>query len=152
MVANPYLQYQKTTIDTATPERLLIQLYDGLIRFLHQAEQAIDANASAQAHNHLVRAQDILVELMSTLNMDAGPIAQQLMLLYDYAHRRLVEANLRKDGVQVAEVRGLMETLRDGWVQAALQLRQQQGVAAAAQPSPVVQPAAGASPRMGTLG
>ena len=92
-------------------------LYNGAIRDLDTAIQRIAEKDFETAHNRLVRAQDIITEFMCTLNMDYE-ISGKLLALYEYLHRRLVEANARKDAEIINEVRGFLIELRDTWQEA----------------------------------
>lgn len=120
LAGNPYAQYQQAQVDTASPERLLLMLYEGMIRFLNTGRKAIVERKPDIAHHNLVRAQDILVELMATLNMkDGGEIAQNLFDLYDYLNGRLTQANLEKSVGIVDEVLGFVRDLHEAWIVAA---------------------------------
>ncbi|ADG07467.1 flagellar export chaperone FliS [Kyrpidia tusciae] len=115
--------YRNTAVQTAAPDRLLLMLYDGLIQFLEAAKRALVEGRRADAHAFLLRSQDILRELTVTLKMDYE-ISHSLAALYDYYHRRLVEANVTKDPVPVEEVLEQVRELREAWANAALALRQ----------------------------
>ncbi len=108
--------YGGAQISTAPQKKLLLMLYDGAVTNLMVAEKAIESKDYETVHHKLVKTQDILVELMATLNFDAGgEIAGQLYRLYDYFHWSLVQANVKKDSVLVAEVRTYLEELRSSW-------------------------------------
>lgn len=99
---------------TASPEELVMMLYNGIIRFVNEAKQAIDDKNIEGAHNSITRAQDIVLELMSTLDMQYD-ISKNLYSIYDYISRRLIEANLKKDKVALDEVESLVSDLKDTW-------------------------------------
>ncbi|MDK2806673.1 MAG: flagellar secretion chaperone FliS [Thermoanaerobacterium sp.] len=99
---------------TASPEELVMMLYNGIIRFVNEAKQAIDDRNIEGAHNSITRAQDIVLELMSTLDMQYD-ISKNLYSIYDYISRRLIEANLKKDKVALDEVESLVSDLKDTW-------------------------------------
>ncbi|MCD6363809.1 MAG: flagellar export chaperone FliS [Synergistetes bacterium] len=120
-----YEQYRQMQIQTAKPEQLLLMLYDGAINFLKKAKVAIEEKNIEEAHTSLIRAQDILAELMSSLNMDVGEIALNLFRLYEYMHYRLVEANVRKDIEPIDEVLGLFQGLKEAWEEAIKKLREE---------------------------
>ncbi len=113
---NPYARYQQIQTETADGLDLVIMLYRGAIRMLGQAEEAITAGVNADAHNWLLRVQEIIRELDLTLNLDAGEIAVNLQRLYAYMTERLIEANISKDREPVLEVRGLLNDLLDAWL------------------------------------
>lgn len=112
-------QYKEQAVITATPEEILIMLYDGAIRFLTTARKGIETGDIEKSHNNLIKAQRIITELMCSLDMAiGGETAQNLFRLYDYLHFRLVEANLKKDATMVDEVLGHLRSLRETWHQA----------------------------------
>ena len=120
---NLYAQYQQTQIETAPPERLLLMLYDGAIRFGNTAKLAIENKDTQGANNYCIKVQNILTELMVTLRMDVGgDIAQNLFDLYEYMLHRMVQANVNKDPKPVEEVVGHLKELREAWGQAAKNL------------------------------
>ncbi|MEQ8175983.1 MAG: flagellar export chaperone FliS [Syntrophomonadaceae bacterium] len=115
--ANVYDQYRRTKVETLTPGKLLLMLYDGALNNIKQAREAIAARDIARAHQHIIKTQDIVVELMATLNMDY-PISTSLYRLYDYLHNRLVESNINKDPAILDEVEAMMDELRQTWDEA----------------------------------
>jgi flagellar protein FliS len=123
---NPYQQYRQQQVNTATPDKLLIMLYDGAIRFCSQAKMAIENKQFEQSHVNLTKAQNIIVEFMTTLNMDYE-ISQNLYSLYDYLYNRLVEANIKKDTAIIDEVVGFLTDLRKTWAEAAAKLKAENG-------------------------
>ena len=120
-----YSAYQTNSISTSKPEELTLMLYNGLVRFIMQAQNAIETKDNEKAHHDIVRAQDIIIEFESTLDMQYE-ISHNLMLLYDYMHRRLVEANIKKDKAILDEVLRFATELRDTWSQA-MKLAKEQG-------------------------
>lgn len=129
MQANPYEQYRQTAVETASPERLIIMLYDGAVKFISQAKISMNEGNIEETNKALFKTQDIISELMIGLNMEAGEIAQNLYNLYDYFQRRLVEANTKKDAGILDEVLGHLLELRETWVAAAAKLKASPGTA-----------------------
>ena len=121
---NPYQQYQQQSVMTASPGELVVMLYNGCIRFIKQAMECINNKDLLEAHTAIIRAQDIIVEFMSTLDMKYE-VSKNLMALYDYLHRRLIEANIRKDVAILEEVLGFVTELRDTWAEAVKITRKQ---------------------------
>lgn len=116
MAANPYQQYQTTQVKTASTGDLVLLLYDGAIRFLARAELAIGEHRLDAAGADIVRGQDIVLELMSGLEMEqGGELAANLRDLYLYMYQTLVKANLRKDVEQVRLVVRLLDRVRGAW-------------------------------------
>ena len=129
MQANPYKQYRQTAVETASPERLIIMLYEGAVKFINQAKISMHEENIEETNKALIKAQDIISELMIGLNMEAGEIAQNLYNLYDYFKQRLVEANTKKDDAILDEILGHLVELRDTWIEAAAKLKASSGVA-----------------------
>lgn len=121
---NAYDQYKENSVYTASPEELTLMLYNGLVKFLMQAQMALNDKNIEKANKSIIRAQDIISEFRCTLDMKYD-IAHQLDLLYDYMYRRLVDANIKKDGAIVEEVLGFAKELRDTWEQAMKIAKQQ---------------------------
>lgn len=118
--ANPYLQqYKKSQVETATPEQLLILLYDGAIQFLNKAKNAVENGDIGQCTSNLFSAQKIILEFMNTLDMEnGGDLAQSLYGLYGYLYKTLVKANISQDLQKIDEVLTFLSNLRDTWQKA----------------------------------
>jgi flagellar secretion chaperone FliS len=114
---NPNEIYQRNQVLTAKSEELTLYLYSGAIKFLNQAKLAIEKKEPAKAHTFIMKTQDILTELMVTLNMEVE-ISNSLYSLYDYMKQRLVEANLSKNIEILKEVEGMVQELKTTWAQA----------------------------------
>lgn len=123
---NPYTRqaqhYQRQQIETASPEQILILLYEGAIKFLMLARQAYEnpEKRNIQAyHNNLIRAQAIIMEFMNSLDMEiGGEVAKNLYALYEYLHYRLVQANIKKDVTMIDEVLNHLRQLKVTWEEA----------------------------------
>ncbi|MGG1664394.1 flagellar export chaperone FliS [Brevibacillus sp. NRS-1366] len=113
----PAQAYQSNSVTTATPGELTLMLYNGALKFIKQAKAAIDNKKWDKANEYNTKAQDIISELIITLNRQY-PVAEQMLLLYEYLQRRLVEANIKKDIEILEEVEGLVVEFRDTWKQA----------------------------------
>ncbi|MBC7341680.1 MAG: flagellar export chaperone FliS [Clostridia bacterium] len=110
--------YQENQVQTLSQEKLVLMLYDGLLRFLGQAQEALKLNRLDQVNSSLCRAEDIVLELIMGLDYSAGPIAGSLGSLYDFMYRELLRANLKKDPQAIGGVQRLVAELRDAWMQA----------------------------------
>ncbi|MDI6869881.1 MAG: flagellar export chaperone FliS [Bacillota bacterium] len=119
---DPQAKYLQVQVQTATPEMLVTMLYDGMIRFLRQAKANLTSHKIPEANYFLIRAEDIIAELNSCLDMSREPVAGSLRNLYEYMLRRLVEANLKKDLAIIDEVIGMSLELREAWVEAVKQV------------------------------
>jgi len=117
---NQYIkQYQKSNIETASREQILIMLYDGCIQFLNKAKLAFPDKNYEEIHNNLMGAQRILNEFINTLDHDVNPqLSANLQSLYEYFIRRLVQANVKHQIEPVEEVLRLVKNLRNTWAKA----------------------------------
>lgn len=124
MINNPYKAYSTAQAVTAAPEDLTLMLYNGALRFLTKSIAAVEEKNIEQANNNILKVQDIVLELMSTLKMEFE-VSNNLMTLYDFMYRHLVEANVKKDKKNLEEVYALIEQLRDTWSEAMKVARKQ---------------------------
>ena len=117
---NPYAAqsnaYRESAVLTASPEQLVVMLYDGAIRFLRQGETAMAEQAWGHTNERLQLAEEIIDELLSTLNMEAGEVAERLQAIYAFCRRCLIEARLERSPVKVGHVIRLLGDLREAWV------------------------------------
>jgi flagellar protein FliS len=118
--------YQATQISTATKEQLLLITYDIGIRSCRMAAAALEPGESQDfdvAHRETLRAQEVIRELMVTLNTEkGGEMAQNLMRLYDYMYQLLVEANVKKESKNIHTVLTMLEDLKATWEEALMKL------------------------------
>ncbi|MEC1178864.1 flagellar export chaperone FliS [Metasolibacillus meyeri] len=117
--------YKQNSVTTASPGDLTLMLYNGCLKFLIKSKRAIEEKNFEEKNTNILKAQAIIAELMSTLNMDIE-ISKQILPLYEYMNRRLVEANTKNDVEIVEEVEGLMTEFRDTWKEVLKITRQQQ--------------------------
>lgn len=115
MQSSAYQNYHKQEIEGASKGKIVLLLIEGTIKFLRKASKGVDEKNIQEAHNNIIRAENIIYELMSTLNMDAGEISENLMKLYDFMIWQLIEANKDKDKSKIESVINLMIPLRDAW-------------------------------------
>jgi len=114
----PANAYREIQIKTANQIRLIVMLYDGAIRHINLA---VDAFAEGHrrydaVNSHVIAAQDILSELMASLDFEKGGVlAKNLFSIYSFMGRRLLEGNLAKDKAPLMEVKKLLGDLRDSW-------------------------------------
>ncbi|MEA4878140.1 flagellar export chaperone FliS [Aminobacterium sp. MB27-C1] len=123
-------KYITTQIQTASKEQLLLITYDIGIKKCRLAERSLLNKDLEQANENILKAQNVVRELMITLNMEAGgDVASSLMALYDYIYRQLVEANVQKSPDLVAQARGMLEELRTTWEEAIEKLAEERSKA-----------------------
>ena len=141
--------YFRTRIMTATPEQLQLMLYDGALRFGEQARPALLARNYAQSFNLISRVQKIVAELTGSLKRDVAPsVCDKLTALYNYAYRKLIEANIHHRIEALDEAMRVLRYQRETWVMLMNKLTQQKAAQAAATldiPAPNEQMEAGIS-------
>lgn len=117
---NAYLnQYQNNQVMTASPEQILIMLYDGAIRFVRQAMLGIETGDLKSKLTGISKALNILTEFRQTLDHKiGGKLATDLDALYEYMARELIKANVQNSRGPLKTVEGLLVGLRETWMKA----------------------------------
>jgi flagellar protein FliS len=109
--------YRQTQVQSRTPLELVVMLYDGALKFLHQARAAIERNDIAARRDASSRALAIINELQSTLNMaEGGEIAQRLDELYGFTNARILQAAADNSVVPLDDAIRVLGMLRESWV------------------------------------
>ena len=114
MLANNYQKYQQNAVFTASPQELTLMLYNGAIKFCNMSKEMLDQNNLEKANYFILKVQDIVQELLITLD-DKYDISQEMRVLYDYILQLLIQANIYKDEVKLLEARELLVNFRDLW-------------------------------------
>ena len=115
-MTNPYKQYQKTQVVTASREKILLMLYEGAIRFTKQARAAMNDKKIADKGKAISKATAIISELMATLDFKVGgQLAQVLENLYIFMIDKLIEANVYNKIECLDDVERLLNTLYSAW-------------------------------------
>lgn len=112
-----YQVYQTNQIKTLSQEKLVLLMFDGAVKFAQLARQSLAREDHEQSNYYLKRTGDIIIELKVSLDLRYD-VAKNLNALYNYMHRRVVDANVRKDEAACVEVLLLLGELRDAWRQA----------------------------------
>jgi flagellar protein FliS len=113
-------RYLRDSISTASPAKLLIMLYDRLIVDLAQGEEALRSGDRERANDRLTHAQEIVLELRTSLDVEAWSGAPGLANLYGWLLTELIGANIAREADRVTACRVLVEPLRDAWNEAAV--------------------------------
>ncbi|SHN42001.1 flagellar export chaperone FliS [Cryptosporangium aurantiacum] len=113
-------RYLAESITTASPARLLVMLYDRLVLDITQGEEAIRDGNRAVAAERLMHAQEIVSELLATLDLTAWDGAENVAALYRWMLQELVQANIKQDAGKAASTKELASELRDAWREAAM--------------------------------
>jgi flagellar protein FliS len=121
---NPYAAaraaYTESSVLSATPERLVVMLYDGAIRFLYAGAAAAREGRRDVARDRLRRAQAVIDELNRSLDMSQGQIARNLRDLYSFCSRHLIDSTLNGNPEGYEEIARLLAELREAWDQSSL--------------------------------
>ena len=119
---NPTLlrsKYVNDSVDTMSPGRMIVALYDRLLLDLVRGEQAIAANDIPATNEHLTHAQAIVMSLYESLDVERWPGGRNLGALYLFVQTELMSANVEKSATKVTSCRELLQPLRDAWREAA---------------------------------
>lgn len=122
---NPYQAYQQNSVTTASPGELTSMLYTGCLKFIGKAKVAIESNNIEERNINIQKAQNIVRELMVTLNMDYD-VSKNMLSIYEYMNSRLTEANIKSDIAALVDVEDLTIQFRDTWKQVIQMNRQKQ--------------------------
>lgn len=115
---NPYAQYRQNNVETATPTRLVVMLYDGALRFLGQAVPAMQTRNYEAQTRYIGKAQAIIGHLRATLDFAAGgAVAHTLNDFYIKAYDTLTDANVHDKADSLEKVIEGLRELRDAWIE-----------------------------------
>ncbi|KGX86805.1 flagellar export chaperone FliS [Pontibacillus marinus] len=124
MSTQAYQAYQNNSVETASPGELTLMLYNGCLKFIRLAKKGIEESNYELKNTNIQKAQKIIQELMVTMNPEYK-ITEEIMPLYDYINRKLMEANLHNDTAMLDEAAELVTDFRDTWKEVVKQTRQQ---------------------------
>jgi flagellar secretion chaperone FliS len=126
MNANPLAAYKETRVRTASPGQLVVMLYDEAIKQSDTAIRLLGADSKPRPQDierinlSLGKVQDVITELMASLDFDAGgQLAQDLFALYVWFGREILEANIHKEVDRIKSIRTMLADLREAWADAA---------------------------------
>lgn len=116
--AAQYQAYRQTEVQTASPTELVVMLYRGAVRFAKAGIDGVRRQDIQSAHAGFVRAQQIISELNTTLDMErGGHIATQLRAIYIFVSQLLMQANLQKVAQPAEQAVNLLEELLSAWME-----------------------------------
>jgi len=125
MAYNALSAYKETRIRTASQGQLIVMLYDEAIKQLDKGLELLGLNSSGKKDpsrievigKAIIKARDIITELMVSLDFDqGGDIAQNLFALYTWFNKELMEAHITMDIKRITTVRNMVNDLRSAWV------------------------------------
>jgi len=114
--------YKNNAIETASPGKLILMLYDGTLRFIGEARKGFSEESYIRrneiVNNNILRAQRIVVELQASLDMKVGgEFSETMYKLYDFVHDQLRDANVKKDESFLESSEQVVHELRDAWAE-----------------------------------
>jgi flagellar protein FliS len=124
---NQLSAYRETRIKTASQGQIIIMLYDETVKHLDQGLELLNLNTKGKRdpgriekiNKAVLKAQEIITELMASLDFDqGGEIAQNLFSLYSWFNQELLEANVKQDLRRITVVRNMVNELRGAWNEA----------------------------------
>jgi flagellar protein FliS len=115
-------RYLGDSIATASPQQLLVMLYDRLALDLQRAEESLSLGDRQAARGPVMHAQEIVLELRASLQVDVWEGGPRLAALYSWLVTELIQANVKGDIRRVRDCRKVVEPLRDAWREAAASL------------------------------
>jgi flagellar protein FliS len=125
-ISNANLRYLEASITSASPEELIVKVYDALLLFARQAVEVMETrpNDIQARHNLLRRAQRACALLMGSLRLDMeSEIPGNLFRIYEFWHHELVAANMHGDPQRVRDVLPMVSGMRETWVEAIKRFR-----------------------------
>jgi len=127
-VAAPgYGTYKRVDVETASQGKLVVMLLNGAIQRAEEAKRQLERGRVEGVHNNLIRAQEIIAELRSALNMQVGgEIARNLDRIYEYFQHLFIQANIQKSVAPIDECIRLIVPIRDTWQEVFNQVGAQQ--------------------------
>lgn len=114
---NPYQTYQNNSVLTASPEELILILYNGAIKFCNLAGEAIEENNIPKSNEYILKAQDIISELRVALDKKYL-VAEDMDRMYEFIYHLLVQANISKDKEKLETATQFIREFRDTWREA----------------------------------
>lgn len=117
MIPNRYQAYKQQSLLTMTQGEMLTAVYDGLLKSIYSAQKAFEEKNIPMINKHLLKAQEILGYLKSTLNADYE-VSKNLEALYDYFIGELRQANVKKNPDGLNDIAEMVQELRAAFVQA----------------------------------
>ncbi|MFA6670818.1 MAG: flagellar export chaperone FliS [Bacillota bacterium] len=122
-ISNPYRSYKENSVTTACPEELVVLMYRGLEKYIKQGQIFINEKNYEKANEVLLKAQDIVSELILSLDMDID-ISGQLYNLYDFILVCLREGNIKKESSRLEDALPIVTGLKEAWEGALINIRQ----------------------------
>ena len=109
-------EYTATSVETGSPVRLVAMLYEGALRFLHEAESAIDQRNFPVKAEKINRAMRIVQELGNALDEEASPeLVERLRALYEHVEHEILQASTFNDPRHLHHAARVLTRLHAAW-------------------------------------
>jgi flagellar secretion chaperone FliS len=128
-MTNPYQKYKKSSVESASREKILLMLYEGAIKFTKLGIKACEEKKIADRGMNIGRAYDIVMELNNTLDHKVGgEIAVNLERLYMFIMDEYTKANITGKPEHLRSALKVLENLYQGWVAAVEKIKKESDV------------------------
>jgi len=114
MVTKQLAAYQNNSVTTASGPQLTLMLYNGCIKFITHALKAIEEKDFEKKNTNIQKAQNIIQELMLTLDKDVE-LSSEFLPLYEYIYYQLQQGNIKNDSEHLQEALTFVIDFRDTW-------------------------------------
>lgn len=111
---NPYEKYKENSVKTASPGEITLMLFEGCWKFLKKAKIALEEKNISESHNNLIKAQNIMIELMESLDFNYE-ISHNLFKVYEFVYNELIQINMTKDAKRIDPIIDIMYGYYDTW-------------------------------------
>lgn len=111
---NPYEKYRENSIMTASPGEITLMLFEGCWKFLKKAKIALEEKNIQESHNNLIKAQNIVVELIESLDFNYE-ISHNLFKVYEFVYEELIQINVTKDAKRIDPIIDIMYGYYETW-------------------------------------
>jgi len=119
--------YRKVDVETASQGKIIVMLFNGAVQRVEEAKRLIGTNKYQTIHENLIKAQEIVTELRSSLDMQQGEVAKNLDRIYEYILHLLVKGNISKKPEPLDEAIDHLTTMRDTWKEAFAKIAEEGG-------------------------
>ena len=114
--------YKNISLETASPGKLILMLYDGSLKFISLAKKGFNSDSARESYeqinNNITRATNIISELKACLDMSVeGDFSGTMFNLYEYMEALLCQANIKKQIDPILEVEKILKEIRDAWAE-----------------------------------
>lgn len=123
-----------TTVSTLGKSgvELVVMVYDGALKHLRLAADHYQRKENNRGFEAMQKVRTFIVHLYTTLDMEkGGDISANLSKLYAFVIEQIDLIQATKDAVQIEKVTGILNNLREGWLQLAEQTKSPAGSNAA---------------------